>query len=100
MLTSSSTAGTAVVAYAVPANMQAAVTINCVGLVRSTINVFIAPASGTLADANKIERNLTLDVGQVLERSRIVLPAGYRLLVSSDVASAVAVQVWGIEEAV
>ncbi len=98
MLTSSATAGTVTVAYTAPANKIAIVTLNCVGLVRSTINVFLSPASGGTGDANKLENGLVLDAKQVLERSRIIIPDGYRLQVQSDVTSAVAIQVWGVEE--
>lgn len=93
-------AATDLLVYQVPAGFNAVVTCH----VQNTdganpVTMSMAVTQGGVPGANSwIEKGVSLDVGQGLERSGIVLSAGQRLYVNGSSVN-IALNVWGIEEA-
>ncbi|MBC6714799.1 hypothetical protein H9Q09_01185 [Aurantimonas sp. DM33-3] len=88
----------AVAVYTVPADKVAAVSVNIAALLANKAKIAITSGAAPTA-ANWLETQVAMAVGTVLERTGIVLPAGHKIWITSDVANAVSVQVYGIEEA-
>ncbi len=102
----SGAAGVARLIYTVPGTAgqsdarTAAISINVCALLACTATIWVAPPTGSLTDGMKIENVRPLQATDVIERTQIVLPAGWRVFVASSVDSGLACQVWGIEETV
>ena len=83
--------------YTVPASTFAVVTVNVVNRGATAANVRIAVASsGSPADSEYIEYDVSLSAKGVVERTGIVMDAGKLLVVRSSAVSVNAV-VYGIE---
>lgn len=92
-------ANTNTTVYTVPASTLATVNVNLVNAGTSTAKVRIAmAATGTPGASEYIEYDFQIAASQVLERTGIVMSAGERVVVFSDLAN-VAVRVHGFEEA-
>lgn len=92
------TAATDTTVYTVPVDTVTTLNISVCNRSASdaTVRVAIA-ASGTPADEEYIEYDTVVTKGAPLERTAIVLDAGKRVVVRSDIAG-VSVSVWGFEE--
>ncbi|WAJ26848.1 hypothetical protein [Antarcticirhabdus aurantiaca] len=89
---------TAAVLYTVPAGQQAVVNVNACAQAACKVNIGVGTASNPAA-ADWMEFEFPLSKGGgALERTQITLPAGSRIYVKSDTASACAFQLTGMQE--
>lgn len=93
-------AGIMTTLYSVPANTLATVNVNICNRNATQVSIRVALINGTvgsLSNADYIEYDtLTLGHG-VIERTGIVLQAGYTLAIRSDVSN-VSASCWGFED--
>lgn len=96
----STTANTAV--YTAPSDSLAVVTISVINLSSTTTRVTLSlTTSGTNAPAQSeyIEYNLPITAdGGVYERSGVVISPNMKIVASSPISNALAINVWGFEQ--
>ncbi len=99
----SSSSGTGLVVYTVPASTLAVLNINIASLSSSAQTVDVAlpdETDGTFDNNDLIENDTSISAKGVLERTGVVLEAGRSVVVTSSDGTGVAVNVYGIEESV
>jgi hypothetical protein len=99
----SGTSGASLVVYTVPSSTLAVVNVNIASISGSTQTIDLAipdETDGSFDSLDLIEDDTSLTTKAVLERTNIVLSAGRSVVVTSSDGTGVAVNVYGIEEAV